>query len=101
MSNEMQRLQAELERTLAMLKDFQKSFNGALNPRALSILFANKSKTSVLAVGVRDITGYFYRGEVTAVQADGETFDVVADDGELVTKVPVGRIVAVQMKDKG
>jgi len=95
MSNQIQRLKLELERTLEMLGHFQE-FAGALNYTALALLVESKSKDDVIRVAVRDVSGHFYRGKIEGIPPGGGSFMVLADDGELVRGVTAERIVSVR-----
>lgn len=99
MPSQVQTLEMELERTLEMLRHFRE-FTGALDYRALKILVENKPEDSVTRVAVRDITGHFYRGRIEKIRPGGGSFEVLADDGELVPGVTAEQIVAVRIQDK-
>lgn len=95
MAGEMQRLEEDLSRALQALKGF-KEFKGALDFPALSVLFWGASGVHI-NVAIRDDTGCFYRGRVTALRENSETFTVLADDGELVNGLTTASIIAVRM----
>lgn len=99
MPSQISKLEDELENTLAMLKHFRE-FNGALNYSALKILVENKPEGAVVRVAVRDVTGHFYRGEIQRIRPGGGSFEVLADDRELVPGVTAEQIVAVRIRDK-
>jgi hypothetical protein len=95
----MQILETELGRTLEKLKYFRE-FTGALDYTALKILIENKPEGSVAQVAVRDSTGHFYRGHIEGIRPGGESFEVLADGGELVPGVTAKQIIAVRIQDK-
>jgi hypothetical protein len=99
MPSQVQKLELELERTLEMLRHFRE-FTGALNYKALKIMVENKPEDSVAEVAVRDVTGHFYRGRIEGIRPGGGPFEVLADDGELVSGVTAEQIVAVRIQDK-
>lgn len=99
MPSQVQKLELELERTLEILRYFRE-FTGALNHKALKILVENKPEGSVTEVAVRDVTGHFYRGRIKGIRPGGGSFEVLADDGELVPGVIAEQIVAVRIQDK-
>lgn len=100
MASEMRRLRNELENTLEMLRHLDDFSGGAVNFAALSVLFNSKPENTVLKVAVRDLTEHFFRGEIVAVNPNGGTADVLAEDGELVSGMPAERIIAVRIQDK-
>jgi hypothetical protein len=99
MPSQIQNLETELGRALERLKHFRE-FTGALNYAGLKILLESKPEESVAQVAVRDSTGHFYRGRIDGVRPGGESFEVLADDGELVHGVTAEQIIAVRIQDK-
>lgn len=102
MSNALTRLESELERTLGAIKFFRE-FNGALNYEALKVLFeATRTNEGerVLKVAVRDVTGHFFRGRITAIREGGGSFEVRADDDDLVPGVTAEQIIAARIQDR-
>ncbi|MFE0472662.1 hypothetical protein ACFW2V_13705 [Streptomyces sp. NPDC058947] len=99
MPNQIQTLKAELERTLEVLRRFQE-FTGAVNYNGLKILVENKPEGATVSVAVRDCTGHFYRGRIEGIRPGGGSFEVLADDGELVPGVTAEQIIAVRIQDK-
>lgn len=99
MPSQIGKLENELKRTLEMLSHFRE-FTGALNYPALKILVENKPENAVIRVAVREVNGHFYRGRIEGIRPGGGSFEVLADDGELVPGVTAEQIVAVRIQDK-
>jgi hypothetical protein len=99
MPNALTRLEGELTQILTVIRELRE-FRGAINFPALQVLFTTKSENQRLEVAMIDVTGHFFRGHVSGINPDGGTFDVLADDGELVYGMTADRIVSVQLADK-
>ena len=84
---------------LAALQNF-KDFPGAVDHAALKLIFDGKSDGQEVEVGVRDTTGYFYRGILQKESTSQVAFEVLCHDGEFIPEVIANRIVAVRIRDK-
>jgi hypothetical protein len=99
MTGPVDRLERHLQETLEAIRGLKDGRN-AVNFPALHLLFTAKSENQRLYVTALDSTGFFFRGLVMDVDAGRERFSVLADDGEVVSGMDAGQILAVRIQDK-
>lgn len=93
-----QKIQAELERSLAALKGFEE-FRSPVNHAVVSAVWHAKKGDQIVRVAIREDHGHFYRGRIEGVSANGG-WNILADDGELVPYVSADAFVSVRLEYK-
>lgn len=76
---------------------------GVISAHALAVLVKEHAEGEMVYVRIKDATGHRYGGRVTSMQEvkdapRSSTVDVEAEDGEMAWKVPVYRIIAVDVR---
>lgn len=92
------RLVHELEQAASRLKGFE-DFRSPVNHAVVVAVWegANNWSNRTVKVAVREDHGTFYRGRITGTSANGN-WDVLADDGELVSGVTADMFVSIRLE---
>jgi hypothetical protein len=91
-------LRDELTRTIETLKGFEE-FRSPVNHEAVVAMWSAKRADQNVRVAIFEEHGVFYRGRIEGVSKGGG-WDILADDGELVTTVAAASFVAVRVEYK-
>lgn len=95
-----EKLKKQLKKTVAELENFD-DFNSPVNNSLVSLAWGSKGLQEFIRVAVLDYTGHFYRGRIEGRSTKTEgSWDIRADDGELVPGVSAHRFVAVRLEVK-
>lgn len=90
------RLVHELEQAASRLKGFE-DFRSPVNHAVVAATWVAREGDQVVKVAIREDHGTFYRGRIVGVGTRGG-WDVLADDGELVSGVTADMFVSIRLE---
>lgn len=93
-----EKLKRQLEEAVIELKKFD-DFRSVVNHDLVALVWDSKNDRETVKVAVLDYTGHFYRGWIEGRSTSSEgSWDILADDGELISGVSATSFVAVRLE---